>query len=140
MPESPRCGRRLHAADVVALTKGSVWEILTTPEEQVPRGHDLLRMLDCSEPVVTAVVGEAVSSRSGPWLLSRPEQGGRRDKPSHARPILHRAWPTSVRHNNLDGLLAIAPVGRAARIAVTAPAYRVGGSLQEVARDNTPSK
>src|SRR5258705_9495133 len=41
----------------------------------------------------------------GRWVLSRPEQGGRRDKPSHARPIHHRAWPTSVRHDNLDGLL-----------------------------------
>jgi multidrug resistance efflux pump len=53
----------LHAADVVARTKGRVWEILTAPEEQVHRGHDLLRMLDCSETVVTAVVGEAVYNR-----------------------------------------------------------------------------
>jgi multidrug resistance efflux pump len=53
----------LHAADVIALGKGSVWEILTAPGEQIHRGQDLLRMLDCSEPVVTAVVGEAVSSR-----------------------------------------------------------------------------
>jgi len=53
----------LLAADVVALAKGSVWEILTAPEEQVHRGQDLLSMLDCSEPIVTAVVGEAVSSR-----------------------------------------------------------------------------
>src|SRR5262249_10339566 len=49
--------------DVVALAKGSVREILTAPEEQVHRGQDVLRMLDCSEPIVTAVVGEAVSSR-----------------------------------------------------------------------------
>jgi multidrug resistance efflux pump len=53
----------LHAADVIALAKGSIWEILTTPEEQVHRGQDLLRVLDCSEPVVAAVVGEAVASR-----------------------------------------------------------------------------
>jgi multidrug resistance efflux pump len=52
-----------HTADVVALAKGSIWEILTAPEEQVHRGQDLLRVLDCSEPVVTAVVGEAVASR-----------------------------------------------------------------------------
>ena len=67
----------LHAADVVALTKGSVWEILTTPEEQVPRGHDLLRMLDCSETVVTAVVSEAVSSRIevGSPVRFRPRDG-----------------------------------------------------------------
>jgi multidrug resistance efflux pump len=67
----------LHAADVVALTKGSVWEILTTPEEQVPRGHDLLRMLDCNETVVTAVVGEAVYSRLqvGSPVRFRPRDG-----------------------------------------------------------------
>jgi multidrug resistance efflux pump len=53
----------LHTVDVVALSKGSLWEILTAPEEQVHRGQDLLRMLDCSEPVVTAVIGEAFSSR-----------------------------------------------------------------------------
>jgi multidrug resistance efflux pump len=52
-----------HAADVVALAKGSIWEILTAPEEQVHRGQEVLRMLDCSEPVVTAVIGEAVASR-----------------------------------------------------------------------------
>jgi multidrug resistance efflux pump len=67
----------LHAADVVALTKGSVWEILTAPEEQVHRGQDLLRMLDCSEPVVTAVVGEAVYNRLqvGSPVRFRPRDG-----------------------------------------------------------------
>jgi multidrug resistance efflux pump len=67
----------LHAADVIALAKGSVWEILTAPEEQVHRGQDLLRMLDCSEPVVTAVVGEAVSSRIqvGSPVRFRPRDG-----------------------------------------------------------------
>jgi multidrug resistance efflux pump len=53
----------LAAAEVVALAKGSVWEILTAPDESVHRGQELLRVLDCSEPVVTAVVSEAVSSR-----------------------------------------------------------------------------
>jgi multidrug resistance efflux pump len=53
----------LPAAEVVALAKGRVWEILTAREEPVHRGQELLRMLDCSEPVVTAVVSEAVSSR-----------------------------------------------------------------------------
>jgi hypothetical protein len=48
---------------VIALAKGSVLEILTVPEEQVHRGQDLLRMLDCSEPIVTAVVSDAISSR-----------------------------------------------------------------------------
>jgi hypothetical protein len=53
----------LAAADMVAPAKGSVWEILTAPEEQVHRGQDLLRVLDCGRPVVTAIVGEAVYNR-----------------------------------------------------------------------------
>jgi multidrug resistance efflux pump len=66
-----------HAADVAALANGSIWEILTAPEEQVHRGQDLLRMLDCSEPIVTAVVGEAVSSRIqvGSPVRFRPRDG-----------------------------------------------------------------
>src|SRR5262249_55222115 len=67
----------LHAAEVIALAKGSVWEVLTAPEEPVHRGQALLRMLDCSEPVVTAVVGEAVSSRIqiGSSVRFRPRDG-----------------------------------------------------------------
>jgi multidrug resistance efflux pump len=67
----------LYAADVVALTNGSVWEILTAPEEQVHRGHDLLRLLDCNETVVTAVVGEAVYNRLhvGSPVRFRPRDG-----------------------------------------------------------------
>jgi multidrug resistance efflux pump len=53
----------LHTADVVAPANGSVWEILTAPEEEVRHGQDLLRVLDCSGLVVTAVVGEAVHNR-----------------------------------------------------------------------------
>jgi multidrug resistance efflux pump len=72
----------LHATDVVALATGSVWEILTAPEEQVHRGQDLLRMLDCSEPIVTAVVGEAVYNRLrvGSPVRFR-SRDGRRDLP-----------------------------------------------------------
>jgi multidrug resistance efflux pump len=67
----------LHLADVIALGKGNVWEILTAPEEQVHRGQDLLRMLDCGEPVVTAVAGEAVASRIqvGSPVRFRPRDG-----------------------------------------------------------------
>jgi multidrug resistance efflux pump len=66
-----------HAAEVVALAKGSIWEILTAPEEQVHRGQDLLHVLDCSEPVVTAVVSEAVASRIqvGSPVRFRPRDG-----------------------------------------------------------------
>ena len=67
----------LHAGDVIALARGSVWEVLTAPEEPVRRGQELVRMLDCSEPVVTAVVGKAVSSRLqiGSPVRFRPRDG-----------------------------------------------------------------
>jgi hypothetical protein len=54
-----------HAAEVVALAKGSIWEILTALEEQVHRGQDLLHVLDCSEPVVTAVIWAARPATHG---------------------------------------------------------------------------
>ena len=62
---------------MIALTKGSVWDILTAPEEQVHRGQDLLRMLDCSETVVTAVVSESVYNRFqvGLPVRFRPRDG-----------------------------------------------------------------
>jgi hypothetical protein len=67
----------LHATEVISLAKGSVWEILTAAEEPVHRGQELLRMLDCGEPVVTAVVGKAVSSRIqiGSSVRFRPRDG-----------------------------------------------------------------
>jgi multidrug resistance efflux pump len=53
----------LAAVEMVAPTNGSVWEMLTAPQEQVQRGQELVRMLDCAGAVVTAVVSEAVYNR-----------------------------------------------------------------------------
>lgn len=39
---------------------GRVWEILTAPGEQVVAGQELVRLLNCSEALVTAVVSETV--------------------------------------------------------------------------------
>jgi multidrug resistance efflux pump len=50
----------LAAADITAPVAGSVWDILTAPEEQVHLGQDLVRVLDCGGAVVTAIVDEAV--------------------------------------------------------------------------------
>jgi multidrug resistance efflux pump len=50
-------------ADMVAPTTGSVWEMLTAPQEQVHRGQELVRVLDCAGAVVTAVVSEAAYNR-----------------------------------------------------------------------------
>jgi hypothetical protein len=49
---SSACGRRDRSR------QGQRLEILTALEERVHGGQELLRMLDCSEPIVTAVVGQ----------------------------------------------------------------------------------
>jgi multidrug resistance efflux pump len=53
----------LSAATLAAPTRGSVWEVMTAPGEEVRKGQDLLRVLDCSGAVVTAVVSETVYNR-----------------------------------------------------------------------------
>lgn len=52
-------------SDAVVSLPGSmtVWEVLAAPGEPVNRGQDLVRLLDCSAPVVTAIVSEAVFNR-----------------------------------------------------------------------------
>ncbi len=46
---------------VVALpAKGRVWEMLAAPGEHVANGQDLLRVVDCSRPLVSADVDESV--------------------------------------------------------------------------------
>jgi hypothetical protein len=37
-----------------------IWEVLVSPGEEVSRGQDLLRLLDCSGTVVTSTVRESV--------------------------------------------------------------------------------
>jgi multidrug resistance efflux pump len=50
---------RMARAIVAAPAKSRVWEILVSPGENVRRGQELARYVDCSSPVVTAAVGEA---------------------------------------------------------------------------------
>jgi hypothetical protein len=54
-----------------------VWEVLTAPGEQVHRGQDLLRVLDCGGALVTAVVSESVYNglRVGSPARFRPRDG-----------------------------------------------------------------
>jgi multidrug resistance efflux pump len=72
----------LSAADIVAPAEGSVWEILTAPEEQVRVGQDLVRVLDCGQVVVTAIVNEGVYNRLQVGSPARFQaRGGREDLP-----------------------------------------------------------
>ena len=55
---------QLHSdAQVLAPSSSTVWELLTASGEQVQRGQDLMRLLDCNAALVTAVVSEAVYNR-----------------------------------------------------------------------------
>ena len=51
---------RMAEATIDAPVAGRVWEVLTAPGEQVIIGQELVRMLDCANPLVTAAVSEAV--------------------------------------------------------------------------------
>jgi multidrug resistance efflux pump len=63
---------------VVLPSSGRVWEMLTGPGEHVSKGQDLLRVLDCSHPMVSANVDESVYNRLevGGSATFRPSQGG----------------------------------------------------------------
>ncbi len=68
------------AALVVLPATGRVWEMLTGPGEHVSKGQDLMRVLDCSRPLVSANVDESVYNRLevGGRATFRPSQGGGR--------------------------------------------------------------
>jgi biotin carboxyl carrier protein len=48
---------------LLAPIEARVWEVLVAPGEEVRRGQDLLRLLDCSGVVVTSTVREAVFNK-----------------------------------------------------------------------------
>jgi multidrug resistance efflux pump len=66
--------RQRRAFVAVLPAKGRVWEMLAAPGEHVSKGQDLLRVLDCSHPVVSADVDEGVYNRLivGSPALFRP--------------------------------------------------------------------
>jgi multidrug resistance efflux pump len=71
---------RLRSDATVALpSKGRVWEMLVGPGEFVNKGQDLMRVLDCSRPIVSANVDERVYNRLevGSPATFRPLQDGK---------------------------------------------------------------
>jgi multidrug resistance efflux pump len=71
---------RLRSEATVALpSKGRVWEMLVGPGEFVNKGQDLLRVLDCSHPIVSANVDERVYNRLevGSPATFRPLEDGK---------------------------------------------------------------
>jgi multidrug resistance efflux pump len=71
---------RLRSEATVALPSiGRVWEMLVGPGEFVNKGQDLLRVLDCSHPIVSANVDERVYNRLevGSPATFRPLEDGK---------------------------------------------------------------
>ncbi len=54
---------RASEATVSATAEGRIWEALTANGEEVRKGQDLLRVLDCGGAVVTATVSESVYNK-----------------------------------------------------------------------------
>lgn len=76
--EEARYGLRSEAT-VALPSKGRVWEMLVGPGEFVNKGQDLLRVLDCSNPIVSANVDERVYNRLevGSPATFRPLEDGK---------------------------------------------------------------
>ncbi len=68
---------------VVLPATGRVWEMLTGPGEHVNKGQDLMRVLDCSHPIVSANVDENVYNglEAGGPATFRPSQGSGKTYP-----------------------------------------------------------
>lgn len=57
-------------AVVTAPGEGRIWEVLTAPGEHVAIGQELVRVMDCSRPLVTAAVSENVYNRLAPGMAA----------------------------------------------------------------------
>ncbi len=99
---------------------GQIWEVLASPGEQVVAGQDLMRLLDCSNSVVTATVSEAVYNRLSVGTPARFifREGG----PEHQGKVVQLSGVASVAAN-----LAILPS------ALTKQSYRVTVSVPDIA-------
>jgi multidrug resistance efflux pump len=75
--QEARYGSLSEAAVLLPVT-GRIWEVMTSPGEDVRAGQPLLRVLDCSGAVVTANVTESVYNRlqAGAKARFRPADGG----------------------------------------------------------------
>ncbi|MEY9883113.1 HlyD family efflux transporter periplasmic adaptor subunit [Bradyrhizobium sp. USDA 329] len=68
----------LSEANITTPVAGRVWEMMTSPGEDVQAGQPLLKVLDCSGAVITANVTEAVYNRLqlGDRATFEPNDGG----------------------------------------------------------------
>ncbi|MGX1290983.1 HlyD family efflux transporter periplasmic adaptor subunit [Bradyrhizobium ottawaense] len=68
----------LSEANITTPVTGRVWEMMTSPGEDVQAGQPLLKVLDCSGAVITANVTESVYNRLqlGDHATFEPNDGG----------------------------------------------------------------
>ena len=112
----------LVAADLTAPVEGRIWELLTAPGEEVRRGQDLLRVLDCSAAVVTTAVSEKVFNRLQLGDAARVQIANANE--THEGKIVHLTGIASPPEN-----LAIQPAAltrEAFRVTVAVPGIRDG--------------
>jgi multidrug resistance efflux pump len=72
----------LSNAELSSPANARVWEVLVSPGEEVRKGQDLVRLLDCSGAIVTATVRESIFNRLRPGDKAQfrfSEQSGRYD-------------------------------------------------------------
>jgi multidrug resistance efflux pump len=55
--------RLLAVAEMIAPAKGRIWETPVSPGQQVHRGQEVLRVLYCDRPLITALVSESVFNK-----------------------------------------------------------------------------
>ena len=110
-------------APVFAPSSGTIWELLTAAGEQVQRGQDLVRLLDCNAVLVTAVVSEAVYNRlqMGIGATFRLRDGGE---------------PMSGRVVNLTGVASASANFAIAPSALTKEQYRVAVEFPALRADS----
>ncbi len=72
--------------NVSATVAGRIWEVLAANGEQVHRGQDLLRILDCAGAVVTATVSESVYNKL--WIGQPVEFTMRGESEPHAGTVV----------------------------------------------------
>jgi multidrug resistance efflux pump len=109
----------LAAADLTTPVEGRVWEMLTAPGEEVRRGQDLMRVLDCSAAVVTTTVSEKLFNRLQLGDAALVQIAGANE--SHEGRIIHLTGIASPPEN-----LAIQPA------ALTREAFRVTVAVPDI--------
>lgn len=109
--------QELSSVTLSSPTEALVWEVLVAPGEEVRKGQDLLRLLDCSGAIVSVTVRESVFNQ---LRLGDAAQFRFSDQPGKYNGTIVRMSGSAAPPDNL----AIQPTGTASggyRIAVSVP-------------------